>query len=830
MAKKSKKAKTLRPEPKSAKAKSLNISPRNQDFIFLAIMTALLLVLLKPMVIDGLSPQGVDVIGSKGKTHQLSEYAKESGERALWNPYIFSGMPLYHRILPVAFSVDTLLNRLGGLLHPVFVYYLFAALGFYILMRYFKMSPFISFGAALFFILIPHYKSLYLEGHMAKLMALAFIPWIFLSFKYFLDKRTLLGTALFALSFGMQIRTQHYQIVFYTGLLIFAVGVYPILSNLMAREYGEFSKSLIMVISAVILAILMAAQPLFLAKEYLPYSKRGKTTIDVNQPQLKEKKQDNTSGVSIEYATQWSTHPSEIFTWFVPRFYGGMSREKYMGDAIKQLKGKEIPGYWGEMPFTQSYEYMGAITLLLAAIGGFYNRKMKLIIGLLIFASFLTLLSFGRHASWFYSLFFNYVPFFNKFRAPMMSVTVIFFIVTFLAGIGLNSLKQLSGNFNFKENKELLIILGSFFGIGIVLWLTGQGFSFTKTGEPYNAQTLQAFKTIRQEMFNSDMLRYLALITMSSVAIIAFLRQKLPFVALVILLISVSAIDLINIQNRIDKKFVDIQKLGKHYFKATSTDNVLLKDNSLFRVFPVGKLFSDNRWAYYHQTIGGYTPIKMYTIEELVENNIYNGPDKALPFNWNVLKTLNVKYLVLQGQVQNEHLKLIHEEPTNNLYTYLFKGYLPRGFFIGEFNVIEDEYKRLQAINSPDFDPAKSAILEENINAPISAPDTSWSNVTSFTPNKISFNVFTDKQALFVISELYYPPGWKIFVDEKPIENIFRTNHAIQSIVVPEGEHKVELRFEPESYDRNIKLSYASLGIIYLVIVFSLFLNFRRSA
>ena len=101
--------KQLKPETK----KSFSLPRIQQDIIFLVAITVLLVILLKPMVIDGLSPQGVDVVGSLGAKHQIKEYVKETGDRALWNPYLFSGMPEYHRIGPVTFSIDTILNNLS---------------------------------------------------------------------------------------------------------------------------------------------------------------------------------------------------------------------------------------------------------------------------------------------------------------------------------------------------------------------------------------------------------------------------------------------------------------------------------------------------------------------------------------------------------------------------------------------------------------------------------------------------------------------------------------------------------------------------------------------
>ena len=324
MAKAAKKTnKKIKRETKKSKP-SFSMRDGVQDAVFIGIIFVLLLFLLKPLVIDRLSPQGVDVIGGIGKRHQVSEYYKESGERALWNPSIFAGMPLYHRISAQAFSIDTLFSRLSRVLHIVFLYYFFGAAGFYLLLRYLKMIPVIAFFGALLFIFMPHYKSLYLVGHLAKFKALMLLPWIYLTFRYFLNTRSLLGIAFFALAFGAQIRTQHYQIVFYTGLLIFAAGIYPFLKDLVAKEYLKFTKSTAMLLAGLTLSILMSAQPLFLAKEYLPWSKRGKTTIDLNKP---VKSGDESDGVSWKYATDWSTAPSEVFTWLLPRFYGGMSRE-----------------------------------------------------------------------------------------------------------------------------------------------------------------------------------------------------------------------------------------------------------------------------------------------------------------------------------------------------------------------------------------------------------------------------------------------------------------------------------------------------------------------
>jgi len=150
-------------------------------------------------------------------------------------------------------------------------------------------------------------------------------------------------------------------------------------------------------------------------------------------------------------------------------------------------------------------------------------------------------------------------------------------------------------------------------------------------------------------------------------------------------------------------------------------------------------------------------------------------------------------------------------------------NHLPRAFFVTEVLTIEDEYERIRAINKSEFNPENTAILERELTEDIAAPDSCWTEVIHHDPNRLDLKVFTDKQALLVLSEVYYPPGWVIQIDGKEVTQIYKTDHAIQSIVVPAGEHSVKLEFQPDSYYTNIRLATASVAILYIVILVSFF-------
>jgi hypothetical protein len=810
------------------KERGITLSPLKQDVLFLVLVSMMLVIYFKPMVIDGLSPQGVDIVASKGSTHQITIYNKTADDRALWNPAIFSGMPIYHRSAPVTVSVDSFLNELGRLFNNIFVHYLFAAIGCYLLFRYLKLSPLIAVCGTIIYLLMPHNYALVLVGHNVKIRALMLLPWVFLTFKYFLDKRTVLSIALFALAFGVQIRTQHYQIIFYTGLLLLAIGFYPAIEDIKTGKYKRLLRSLLMLLAAFIIALGLAAQPLFLAREYLPYSKRGKMTIDIQHKGTERETTETADGVQMEYATRWSTHPKELLSWIVPRIYGGMSSERYSGDAVpSQWRNQPMPGYWGDMPFTQSYEYMGVLALLLAVIGIMGYHRNKMIRSLLIFAVFLILLSFGRHFQLLYGLFYDYVPFFNKFRSPMMSVTVNFFIVAILAVHGLKYLSEYSE----KNYLKIVKILAGFIILGVIIWLAAQVFSYTAPRDPYEQNVLSIIKQIRKEMLLSDLLRYFIIIIAGGGAIFLYLKNKLSYPILGLAVILITVIDLFNIQKRYNQNFVDTTKIERQYFAKSSTDQFLLQDSELFRILPFRdseNRFENNKFAYYHQTIGGYDPIKMYTIEELIENCYFKAIDNTIPINWNAMQFLNVKYILIGQKITYPLLELVHEETQGELYTYQFTGYLPRGFFVGDYRVITNAYERLSVINDSSFHPAKTALLEEELPVTIDAPDSSSCTVTLFTPNHLTLEAYTDKRALLVISELYYPPGWKIYLDRKRMDKIYKTNHAVQSVIVPEGSHTIDVTFEPDTYFRMINYARISASVLYLTIAASLCWTYRK--
>jgi uncharacterized membrane protein YfhO len=79
-----------------------------------------------------------------------------------------------------------------------------------------------------------------------------------------------------------------------------------------------------------------------------------------------------------------------------------------------------------------------------------------------------------------------------------------------------------------------------------------------------------------------------------------------------------------------------------------------------------------------------------------------------------------------------------------------------------------------------------------------------------------SSNAATDQLAVF--SEIFFENGWNAYVDGE-LKPHARANYVLRSMVVPAGEHTVEFKFEPYSYNVGEKLSMAGSALMLLFLI-----------
>jgi uncharacterized membrane protein YfhO len=126
------------------------------------------------------------------------------------------------------------------------------------------------------------------------------------------------------------------------------------------------------------------------------------------------------------------------------------------------------------------------------------------------------------------------------------------------------------------------------------------------------------------------------------------------------------------------------------------------------------------------------------------------------------------------------------------------------------------------------IDLSKQAVIDDMFKAQVSKLSFTGNTddkikLISYKPNELQYKYSLESERLAVFSEIYYPEGWKAYIDDAEI-NILRANYALRAMVVPSGVHVIKFSFKPSSYYIGNKISLASsLVFIILLIVFIIY-------
>ena len=106
------------------------------------------------------------------------------------------------------------------------------------------------------------------------------------------------------------------------------------------------------------------------------------------------------------------------------------------------------------------------------------------------------------------------------------------------------------------------------------------------------------------------------------------------------------------------------------------------------------------------------------------------------------------------------------------------------------------------------------------------AVETTAIEMVSYAPNCLRYHYSTEVDRLAVFSEIYYPKGWKAWIERPGAENqpleLLRADWTLRAAVLPAGEGEVVMRFDPESYRLGAAVSRASSALLLLIVLLSL--------
>jgi len=796
------------------------LSPGVQDLLSIGVLYVVVLVLFKGLVFsDSSFSQSPDASNHHSYKTAGNALKEAEGVDPLWTPYVFSGMPTFGSLSYIPHNVSYIENAAFVAVRALFLYtpmswfvalYFLGGVFMFFLMRAWSFSRPAALLAALTFMLSPYAVTLGGVGHGSKMKALSYLPLMVLLTHLLFEKRNLLTFGLLCAGVGTLMLSNHVQIVYYVFLIMGSFLLYHVIIDIRENRTVAMTKVGLFA-GAFAVGLCISAYIYLSVLEYSQFSIRGGGTAG------------STGGLTWDYATNWSVHPGELLTLAIPSFFGFQS-----------------PYYWGWMPFTSSTFYAGVVPVFLTILAVAFKRE-RLSVFFMILTSVVLLMSFGKYLPFLYQLLFDYLPFFNKFRAPSTILHLLPFLFGVLGAFGFAAVSEIAitPEKAAKLRKILLVVLVCItvlLALGAMtqntVFRTLSGFMFVKDGEvaqyqqQYGARTPQVIEQLKGMRFFGnednpgfwgDYVRFSLYVICAAGITILFLggkiRRDLFAAGLILLLI----IDLFIVDARFIKP-VPYRSLDDG-FRPDPTVAFLKQEPGLFRVFPLGgENFGNNAYAYHGiQSVGGYNAAKLKIYQTMIDSCFFKPVLPGVPVNMNVVNMLNVRYVVSSLQLPADRFTPVHTDQSRKMVVYRNLSSLPRAFFVRDIAVAGSESGVFDLINSPAFDPSVTAILEKDPGVKPMADSTSV-QIEEYQSRRIRLRTFATGPSLLVLSEIYYPAGWNASVDGQPVE-IYRTNSILRSVAVPEGSHEITFSFEPSTYSAGQVTTHVAWGITALCIL-----------
>jgi hypothetical protein len=812
--------------------------------LFILVILAVFLFFFSPLYFGGKTFQSGDIITSSSSRTYVENH---TGEFTLWNPYVFGGMPAY--AIAVGYKWFNLIYSSINAVRDVFsspfavdyakwTFYLLALaytmFAFFYLQTKHKLTSLLvalaaSFSTGLIVFLF--------IGHVTKLTSLWVFPVIFLLLFNFQKRIKWFEIFLLVFFIDAMFLGWHVQIIFYIFFAVMIYFIYFFFRSIRIKDKlltNQLLKSLAVFVLAVVIGLLIQSDNLTQIYEYTPFSTRG--TESILEKETGPTKQSESD--FYQYATNWSFSPGEVLTFIIPSYYG-FGKSTYQG-PLSQNQPVEVNTYFGQMPFVDVAMYMGVIIFFLALFSMVVNWKNPLGRFFTILSVIALLISFGRTFPILYDFMFNYFPFFDKFRVPSMILVIVQLSFPILAGLGLVKIISLKEN---PDEKIAKIIRNTFYVLGGIFVLTlllgsplKDWFIARAAGNPEKGARLQAIHDYMGDMFLGDIRLAFFFAAATFGLALAFIKRKLSADFMVIAITILVVIDLFRINYR-GETFIENSSIEQLFDKPDYIQAIEnLGDKSVYRVLnmkqdgSIGSLNQNSNYLSYFlmYDIYGYSGIKPRAIQDYYD--ILGSP--ANPTFW---RMLNVKYIIFDKEVNTPDLQLVYSG--NKSYVYLNRNTLSRAYFVNQV-AKKPGLEIINMVKNTQFDPAFIAFTNDEVQG-IEIPDsTAYVRIKKFENEYIQLEVKASGNNFLFLGDTYMTgetdyklfkvhTGWKAFIDGTETK-IYRTNHGFRGVVIPEGNHKVEFTYQPESFAISKNLSLAFSSIVMLGLIFGIVLNIRK--
>jgi len=853
-------------------------------FIAVGIFITISAIYFSPVLTERKVLSAHDVDTWKGMSKEVRDFRSETGEEALWTKRMFSGMPAYQISTKSNGNLLQYIDKVIqlGLPRPMNLLFMYL-IGFYILLLTLKIDYRLAIVGAIGFAFSSYFIIIIQAGHMTKAHAIAYLPLIIASVLYVFNKQKwFLGSVFTALFVGLQLYSNHYQITYYTIIILFFIGIVQFVKELQDKTLPNFFKKAGILVVAALLGGATNYTRLATTMEYGPETQRGKSELVTDDGKAKN------DGLDASYILRYSYGKAETMTFLIPNFNGGIIGRSVLQDeegktnkdskTLKFLSKVRDPNkqnqlqqktlaYWGDYDPAKnkigpgSPTYVGAIICFLFVLG-LLIVKTHYKYWILLSTILSIFLGWGYNFYGFSEFFIDFFPGYNKFRAVTMVMIIAEFGIALLAILALN--KFLKKEEKKKKEQKLKLAFYITGGVTLIFALFPSIFVdfISDTELLNNSKFIDALVSDRETIMKSDALRSFIFILLSASMLWMFIKGKIKKQYVVLAIGFLILTDMWSVDKRYLNETHFVRKSRSSFVKTEADNSILSHNKDHSRVFNLNNPFNESATSYYHNSIGGYHAAKLLRYQELIDNQL--SPERQRIINnypiqrYNQLQTALKKLPDPNGDVKIEQENVIRKNQINseinkiqdswnfsnvlNMLNTKYIIYNPKAgpiinqdalgnaWFVSEIKMVENANQEMESLNI--FNPATTAIVDKRFLNKIigfskNKSDSIWLDQSSYNPNHLTYilkNTISDKLAVF--SEIYYDKGWNAYIDGRLVPH-FRANYVLRAMMVPAGTAKIEFKFEPSSFHTGETVAYASSIILLLLLVFVSYKEFK---
>ena len=238
------------------------------------------------------------------------------------------------------------------------------------------------------------------------------------------------------------------------------------------------------------------------------------------------------------------------------------------------------------------------------------------------------------------------------------------------------------------------------------------------------------------------------------------------------------------------------------------------KDKTHYRIYnQVLGTFSETNTSYFKSSIGGYHAVKLRRYDDLINEYFSRTDTVRVP---KILNMLNTKYMIF-GDTENPEA-VVNPQANGN------------AWFVSELKFVNSPNEEIKQIG--EVDTKKIAVISKDDKKyfegkPMQPDPAAVLNLTKYQPNELEFKTQSRTPQLAVFSEIYYPKGWKMFIDDQEVPYI-KANYLLRAVHVPAGNHTVKMIFEPAVIQTGKVISMITFGLFLILSLAGIFLLYRK--